>query len=208
MSLIDRIPAQIQQRILGACRRGYEIACENAVKEGSNGCTFGTDVYHFIAYQLQQEALRGGGMELVSSWPKLRILCGDSIMLACHRVGSKKSTNIHRSFPNNANAVKSIVQQQIPGLEITPTRSTETIETAIISHFGNPADGFVRAFLCVPNSIDPVTGRINGWRETHELVPQPVAVAKFPPEEVIPELSIKMKAKPKRKEDKSGDAAN
>lgn len=205
MSVLDRIPAQIQQRILGACRRGYEIACENAVKEGSNGCTFGTDVYHFIAHQLKLEAERGGGLELMSRWPKLRILCNGSVILACHKVGNKKQANIHRSFPNNNNAVRSIVQQRIPGLDLGG--GAQTIEMAVISHVGNAIDGFSRAFICVPDSVDLATGRLDGWREAHELIPQPVEIAKFPPEESIPELNIKVKAKVKSKEENIGDAA-
>ncbi len=203
MSVIDRIPAGAQQQILEACRKGYEAACKSFKKE-SNSSTFGTDVYNFIAYYLEQSARAGGDLEFISRHPKLRVM-SNGVLLACHKVGKGKKQNIERSFPNNNNAVQSIVQQKIPGLDLS--KYMMKVEAAIITHMGNPVQGFLSAHICVPDSFSPKSGRINSWSETAELLPVAISIAKFPPEEAIPNLEIKVKVKDIKKEVNTGDAA-
>ncbi|MBU6454367.1 MAG: hypothetical protein KGS72_21545 [Cyanobacteria bacterium REEB67] len=203
MQLIEKIPLEAQQLILEACRKGYAAACKNYRKE-SNGNTFGTDVYNFIAYYLGEAAKTGGPLELISRYPKLRLIT-NGVVLACHKVGKGKKQNIQTSFPNNNNAVQSIVQQKIPGLDLS--KYSAKVEAAIITHMGNPVEGFLSAHICVPDGVNESSGRINSWGETYELLPAVAQVAHFPPEEAIPEIEIKAKPKTKNKgEVERGDA--
>jgi|GEM_PF-2733655 len=203
MQLIDRIPIEAQQLILEACRKGYAAACKNYRKE-SNGSTFGTDVYNFIAYYLREAAQAGGPLELISRYPKFRLIA-NGVLLACHKVGKGKKQNIHTSFPNNNNAVQSIIQQKIPGLDLS--KYSTKVEAAVITHMGNPVDGFLSAHICVPDGVNETSGRINSWAETYELLPVLAPIAHFPPEAAIPEVEIKVKRKNKHGEVERGDAA-
>jgi len=183
-----------------ALQRAYETACEkHDPSRGSNEQTFGFDLYHFAAHELEREAERlGGVIEVEAGRPYFRLRVGQ-FRLACHRVGRSSAQDIAQCFPTNDGAARALIERQLwlPGME----PRVDLARNLVLAHLGNPEMGLEALYLCIPSREEK--DKIAEWGYTHRLWatgeanairprPMPTTVA---PEEVIEEPIVRRKAR-------------
>jgi len=182
-----------------ALRRAYDTACEkHEPRRGSNEQTFGFDIYHFGAFELEQEAERVVDIAVEAGRPYFRLRVGE-FTVACHRVGRSAAQDITQCFPTNDGAAPALIERQLwlPGME----PRVDEARNLVLAHLGNPEMGLEAVYLCIPSREEK--GRIADWGYTHPIWtigdgtvarprPTPTSLA---PEEVIDEPIVRRKAR-------------
>lgn len=156
--LAEAIPEEQRDAFVDALEVAYEDAADRFDPGvGSNGSTFGTDVYHFSCFQVRKAIDARELGEMVSFMPAFRASFG-AVRMGCHRVGDSLSRTIEQCFPASEYAGETLTTQ----LDLFSTRGRDAPIGLVLAHRGNPDDGLLSVHLCVPGGVGE-DGQINSW---------------------------------------------
>ena len=192
----------IRQSIANKLRTTYHIVGEGHDPQlGFNQNTYAIGIYHVAVFQLGSLASQfDGSLSMQSMNPKFRLGVGD-YSLACHRVGGSMFDDIAYCFPSPESAAGEMVpkaspsQMELPFLDQPSTLGLQ--RSIVLAHFGNPNEGFLKAYLCFPTRqiggrivewgfADPLTEDMPGANLAKPTIP----TLDFPPEESIEEFKV------------------
>lgn len=153
------IPDEVREDLINGLETAYNDAgfrYDRGV--GSNGSTFGMDVYHFAVFQVARKVRESETGDVVHVSPSFRFEFGP-ILLGCHRVGAYASDSIECCFPTSEYAGKTL-SSQLDLFEHHGVDETTQIG-AVLAHRGNPEEGLLSVDICVPGSV--VDSKIASW---------------------------------------------
>ncbi len=132
-------------------RKGYAKADDRfSEADGSNGHTYGTDLYYMAWNGLASPALTAMGFTFVEEYGRKRLLLGSAV-IACHRLGAFVPPNILLDVV--AAPEVSLRRAQQLGLPFPGREEDYAFDptcTLVIGHYGNPEDGCLGVYLQVP----------------------------------------------------------
>lgn len=154
--------------IVSRVRDGYSKADDRfSEAEGSNGNTYGTDLYHMTWHGIATCAeLEEMGFNCVVEQGRHRLILGSSV-IACHRLGAYVPPNILLDVAGAPQV--SLHRARQLGLPFPGHEHDEAFDptcTLVIAHYGNPEDGCVGVFLQVPASGSAKDG---AWADALKL---------------------------------------
>ncbi len=180
-----------------------EVAERHDTRIGFNENTFAISVYHVTAYQISLVETEFGRLVRVESRnPKFRFRVGEYV-IACHRVGRAMGDNIGYSFPPSESAAAEMVPSTYPGQLALPFSNIDPDiglqRSIVLAHFGNPMEGFIKAYLCFPT--EALNGQIVAWGFVDPLlesmapaeIKTPPTPGGLPPVEPVGEYQLRMK---------------
>ena len=145
---------------------GYLTGCDvHLPQSGSDGMSFGTNVYKFISHNLSMLAEGSDYINVLSRNP-FRIQF-KRFELAFHKVGKTGLEPIETSFPHSATAARESrfiqlsFERELLGQE---AYAEEVPYNLVLAHMGNPEEGFCALYLCRPGKV--VDGKIQEWEFT------------------------------------------
>jgi hypothetical protein len=165
-------------------------------KIGCNTSTFGTEIYHFACFRLEERVGDlGEDAKVALRHPAFRLEIG-GFEVGCHKVGDLETDSIWRSFPQSEFAGETLAS---PQLLLFGGEGKGQIGGIVIAHQGNPTQGLCALYLCLPDSVND-RGRIDHWghveplwrRAGDESTPIDIKVA-LPPVEEVAAPSVRRK---------------
>lgn len=200
--------------------RAYKDALENFREDaGSDGRTFGMDVYTFTWYQIRESK----SVEITRNEPFWFSLNGASV--ACHKVGKDLKKGISSSLPRDTTGWPPTVPPQQMGL-FGEEAGIPVSDILVLAHIGNPKAGLLAVHLCRPMvdqdgslkhwvderciwragqsmEVQPTLQKVGTLRTKPPEVIKPMPlVALKPQEETKPKPVVKLK-KPRKDKDAS-----
>lgn len=192
---------QVCSLIAEALERAVETATDHYEPErGSNGNTFGIDLYHAAVHELCEMAKRHPDIFRVSiSKPYFRMWIGE-YELCCHKIGRSESQDIKLSIPQSKTTARMMVQQELFH-EDAYKPNLEMVRKLVIGYFANPIDGLRAVDLCVPAKLEGDLETLTAWVHTErvwqveQLLVENVADAEKPPvEKVDDEITLRKRS--------------
>ena len=208
-SFFDDFSLAVRQAMADKLRVTYdEVADRHDVAVGFNQNTFSIGIYHVAAHQIATlEQQLGGRLRVLTRSPKYRVRVGEFTM-ACHRVGSSMGDDIMQCFPRPGSAATEMVPQVDPSQlrfafpDVDPAIGLQ--RSIVLAHFGNPIEGFLKAYLCFPTK--QIDGQIVEWGFADPLLHDMAdslsgprsSDTHLPPEEVIEDYALELTEKAER----------
>jgi len=181
--------ANVKRDIVNQVRVAYNDAQENHDEScGFNATTFGHNVYHLAKFRLTKlSESSGGAFNVVGEIGGLFRMQGGEYSIGVYKVGSSAKNNIWESFPtteNGANPGNNEGQPFFDGFELSMLDDVTARRYVVVAHLGNPTDGLVAVYLCIP--IEKSQGKITRWGYAEQIFSGEDVLGTIPAELDIP----------------------
>lgn len=164
------IPDALRQWFVSTVRTGYARADDRFNEaEGSNGHTYGTDLYNMTWKGLSETADLGDlDVQFMDEHGRKRLRFGKAV-LGCYRLGAFVPPNVL----TDVQAAPAVTRRRAKQLGLPyPGRSEEEFDfadpncTMVIGHYGNSEDGCLGIYLQIPATENAKDGL---WNATQSL---------------------------------------
>lgn len=154
-------PASLCNALVSALDEAYqEVASSHRPERGWDRFTFGTGVWRIALFHLQELA-RQGELEEVPEQHRTTFR-RKGLHLSCYKVGGSAEEDIYASFPNNQNAAKRLVRNNLQWDLFGEAYADDAPVDLVLAHLGNPERGLEGVYLCVPSAVG-TDERICAW---------------------------------------------
>lgn len=201
----------VKQQIVKLLRIAYDTEVEKYDESlGYNPTTFGFCVYHLAKFRLQKHLSEFSGIEFstVDQIGALFRMHGGQYNVGVYKVGHSAQTNIWEAFPpteNGANPGKNEGQPFLGGFELSMLDDVTKNHYVIVAHLGNPKDGLVAVYLCIP--MESEHGKIKRWGYAEQIFSADDVLGALPlePTGLVPAEEPEVPVNPTPVEEPEGD---